>query len=164
MADLADDGAKYTALEVSSHGLVQGRVKALTFSAGVFSNLSRDHLDYHGTMEAYAEAKYTLFSEHECQQAIINADDPVGHEWLNRLSDAIAVSLKADCQFSEAVFAKEVDYSESGIKLSFDGKFGSGVLHVPLIGEFNASNVLLAFACLLSLGIDKAALVELRRN
>ncbi|WP_047048516.1 UDP-N-acetylmuramoyl-L-alanyl-D-glutamate--2,6-diaminopimelate ligase [Vibrio mexicanus] len=160
LADLADEGAKYTALEVSSHGLVQGRVKALTFSAGVFSNLSRDHLDYHGTMEAYAEAKYTLFSEHECQQAIINADDPVGHEWLNRLSDAIAVSLKPDCQFSEAVFAKEVHYSESGIKLSFDGKFGSGVLHVPLIGEFNASNVLLAFACLLSLGVDKVALVE----
>ena len=65
LSSLAEQKAQYTALEVSSHGLTQGRVKALSFAAGVFTNLSRDHLDYHGTMEAYADAKLTLFTEHQ---------------------------------------------------------------------------------------------------
>lgn len=89
LRDLAERGAQYTALETSSHGLVQGRVKKLHFVAGVFSNLSRDHLDYHGTMEAYAAAKFSLFSEHACQNAIINVDDAVGAQWVKQLPQAI---------------------------------------------------------------------------
>lgn len=64
-------------MEVSSHGLVQHRVAALKFAASVFTNLSRDHLDYHGDMEHYEAAKWLLYSEHHCGQAIINADDEV---------------------------------------------------------------------------------------
>ncbi|WP_260259789.1 UDP-N-acetylmuramoyl-L-alanyl-D-glutamate--2,6-diaminopimelate ligase [Vibrio intestinalis] len=159
IAQLAAQGADYTALEVSSHGLVQGRVKALPFVAGVFTNLSRDHLDYHGTMEEYGEAKFSLFSQHQCQQAIINVDDQVGHGWMARLDNAIAVSLKST-EFERAVWASQVEYSESGIDIQFDGSFGSGELRIPLIGEFNASNALLAFATLLALGIDKQQLIE----
>ncbi|MDA0148755.1 UDP-N-acetylmuramoyl-L-alanyl-D-glutamate--2,6-diaminopimelate ligase [Vibrio sp. LaRot3] len=159
IAQLAEQGANYTALEVSSHGLVQGRVKALPFVAGVFTNLSRDHLDYHGTMEEYGEAKFTLFSTHQCDQAIINVDDNVGHAWMARLDNAIAVSLKPTA-FERAVWANQVDYSESGIDIQFDGSFGSGELSIPLIGEFNASNALLAFTTLLALGIDKQQLIE----
>ena len=79
-------------MEVSSHGLVQHRVAALKFAASVFTNLSRDHLDYHGDMANYEAAKWLLFSEHDCGQAIINADDEVGHRWLMRLPDAVAVT------------------------------------------------------------------------
>lgn len=152
-------GAEYTALEVSSHGLVQGRVKALPFSIGVFSNLSRDHLDYHGTMEQYAEAKFMLFGDHHCQHAVINSDDPVGANWLERLDNAVAVSLQPS-QHPRAVWAKSVRYSESGISLEFDGLFGQGEMTAPLIGEFNASNLLLAMTTLLVLGVNKQRLLE----
>ncbi|WP_418113516.1 UDP-N-acetylmuramoyl-L-alanyl-D-glutamate--2,6-diaminopimelate ligase [Vibrio scophthalmi] len=164
IAELAQLGANYTALEVSSHGLVQGRVQALAFAAGVFTNLSRDHLDYHGTMEEYAEAKFTLFSQHQCQHAIVNVDDVVGQQWVKRLDNAIAVSLlppnetiKADVP---AVWATEVAYSEQGIDIAFDGHFGAGQICAPLIGEFNASNVMLAMTTLLALGIDKQSLID----
>ncbi|WP_394127519.1 UDP-N-acetylmuramoyl-L-alanyl-D-glutamate--2,6-diaminopimelate ligase [Vibrio hepatarius] len=156
---LEQQSAQFTALEVSSHGLVQGRVKALDFAVGVFSNLSRDHLDYHGTMEEYAEAKFSLFSEHNCHNAVINIDDQVGACWVERLDNAIAVSLKPTT-IERAVWAKSVAYSESGITLSIDGMFGVGDCVVPLIGEFNASNVLLAMTTLLALGIDKQLLLD----
>ncbi|KOO14672.1 UDP-N-acetylmuramoylalanyl-D-glutamate--2,6-diaminopimelate ligase [Vibrio xuii] len=156
---LEQQSAQFTALEVSSHGLVQGRVKALDFAVGVFSNLSRDHLDYHGTMEEYAEAKFSLFSEHNCHNAVINIDDQVGSRWVERLDNAIAVSLKPTT-IERAVWAKSVAYSESGITLSIDGMFGAGDCVVPLIGEFNASNVLLAMTTLLVLGIDKQLLLD----
>lgn len=159
LSSLEQQGADYTALEVSSHGLVQGRVKALEFEVGAFSNLSRDHLDYHGTMDAYAEAKFSLFSEHKCKQAVINIDDVVGEEWFTRLESAVAVTLKPS-EHPRAMWAKQVSYSESGIHLSFDGYFGEGSLTVPLIGEFNASNLLLAMTTLLCLGIEKQQLID----
>ncbi|NVD07409.1 UDP-N-acetylmuramoyl-L-alanyl-D-glutamate--2,6-diaminopimelate ligase [Vibrio sp. JPW-9-11-11] len=156
---LQQQGAEYTALEVSSHGLVQGRVRALPFSVGVFSNLSRDHLDYHGTMHDYAEAKFMLFGDHHCHHAVINSDDPVGANWLERLDNAVAVSLQPS-QHPRAVWAKRVHYSEAGISVEFDGLFGQGEMTAPLIGEFNASNVLLAMTTLLMLGVDKQRLLE----
>lgn len=156
---LEEQGARYSALEVSSHGLVQGRVKTLPFEVGVFSNLSRDHLDYHGTMEEYAEAKFSLFSQHQCKAAVINVDDEVGACWIQRLDSAIAVSLQPT-DYPNAVWAQSVSYSEAGITLSIDGMFGRGEFTVALIGEFNASNVLVALTALLALGIDKQALFD----
>ncbi len=159
LASLAAQDAKYTALEVSSHGLVQGRVQALSFAAGVFTNLSRDHLDYHGTMEDYASAKFSLFTQHQCEQAIINVDDQVGASWTKELTNAIAVSLTPTSEYENAIWANNIAYAESGITIGFDGKFGSGELYAPLIGEFNAANLLLAFATLLSLGFSKQELL-----
>ncbi|MEN3024262.1 Mur ligase family protein, partial [Pseudomonas aeruginosa] len=94
LAGLVDQGATFCAMEVSSHGLVQHRVAALKFAASVFTNLSRDHLDYHGDMEHYEAAKWLLYSAHHCGQAIINADDEVGRRWLAKLPDAVAVSME----------------------------------------------------------------------
>lgn len=159
LASLEEKGAGYTAMEISSHGLVQGRVRTLPFAASVFTNLSRDHLDYHGTMEEYELAKRSLFTEHECGKAVINVDDVVGAKWAAQLSDAIQVSLHP-LTSENAVFASSVEYSDSGISLSFSGRFGEGELTVPLIGEFNANNVLVALATLLALGVNKQALIE----
>ncbi|MFC1234643.1 UDP-N-acetylmuramoyl-L-alanyl-D-glutamate--2,6-diaminopimelate ligase [Vibrio sp. F74] len=164
LAQLSDLGADYAALEVSSHGLVQGRVKALPFSAGVFTNLSRDHLDYHGTMEAYAEAKLALFTQHHCNKAIINADDEVGAHWLTQLPQSVAVSIENQPPHTLSLWARSVEYSDSGIRLSIDGSWGCGEFTVPLIGEFNASNVLLSLATLLSLGFDKQALLDCAKS
>lgn len=139
--------------------MIQGRVKALSFAAGVFTNLSRDHLDYHGTMEEYANAKLTLFTEHQCGHAVINVDDVVGAAWAKQLNNALAVSLKPTTEFSQSVYANHIAYAESGITIEFDGKFGEGTLHAPLIGEFNAANLMLAFTTLLSLGFSKQDLL-----
>jgi len=160
LSSLAKQQAQYVALEVSSHGLNEGRVKALSFSVGVFSNLSRDHLDYHGSMEEYADAKLKLFTTHHCDHAIINVDDDVGAGWAKQLPNMLAVSLKPkNVDFEQAVYADHVAYAESGITIQFDGKFGKGTLYAPLIGAFNASNLLLAFATLMSLGFDKQDLL-----
>ncbi len=159
VAELSAKGADFTALEVSSHGLVQGRVKTLPFAVGVFSNLSRDHLDYHGTMQEYAKAKRSLFTEHDCKAAVINADDETGKQWLNKLTDAVAVSIEGQPDHCRSLWAKQVNYSDSGISISIDGYWGEGELSVPLIGAFNASNVLLSLATLLTLGFEKSALL-----
>lgn len=159
LSALSQQGADYIALEVSSHGLVQGRVKALNFAAGVFTNLSRDHLDYHGTMEEYARAKLSLFEQHQCQHAVINADDKVGALWLQDLTDAVAVSINSPQTHKKALWADKVEYSDNGIGITLNGSWGQGELYAPLIGAFNASNVMLALATLLSLGFDKTALL-----
>lgn len=163
LSEFAQQGASYTALEVSSHGLVQGRIKALPFSVGVFSNLSRDHLDYHGSMEEYARAKLSLFTEHHCEHAVINVDDEIGLAWSESLPTSLAVSLQPNV-LKHGVWATEVHYSEAGISLTFDGHFGQGHFTVPLIGEFNASNVLLALTTLLALGFDKQQLLNSAPN
>ncbi|NRB65793.1 MAG: UDP-N-acetylmuramoyl-L-alanyl-D-glutamate--2,6-diaminopimelate ligase [Vibrio sp.] len=159
LVDLEKQGAQYTAMEISSHGLVQDRVKALNFAVGVFSNLSRDHLDYHGTMEEYARAKLSLFTQHDCAQAVINLDDPIGESWVKQLDNCTPVSL-SPIQNGNGVFASHVEYSEAGISLKFSGQYGEGCFTVPLIGAFNASNVLVAFTALLSMGIEKQALID----
>lgn len=159
LSQLHKQGADYTALEVSSHGLVQGRVKALKFSAGVFTNLSRDHLDYHGSMEEYARAKFQLFESHNCQHQIINADDTTGLQWLDKLPNAVAVSLSPFDGQHRALWANHVDYSERGIHIDLDGYWGSAQLDTALIGAFNANNVMVALATLLSLGFELEQLV-----
>jgi UDP-N-acetylmuramoyl-L-alanyl-D-glutamate--2,6-diaminopimelate ligase len=160
LSEFVQKNADYTAMEVSSHGLVQGRVRALHFDIGIFSNLSRDHLDYHGDMSTYGEAKKLLFRTHQCQQVIINADDAVGKAWLLEFENAIGVSLKNAIQDRQSIWATAVQYTEGGITLAFDGSWGKGCISVPLIGAFNASNVLLTLASLLALGIDKQHLIE----
>jgi UDP-N-acetylmuramoyl-L-alanyl-D-glutamate--2,6-diaminopimelate ligase len=158
--ELEHKGAEYTALEVSSHGLVQGRVSDLNFEAGVFTNLSRDHLDYHGTMEEYALAKKRLFTAHKCKQAIINYDDTVARHWAEEIPNAISVSIVQQPSHTRSVWAKGVAYSEQGIEIEFTGLWGEGTLRASLIGEFNASNLLVAFTTLLSLGFDVSALLS----
>ncbi|WP_076586330.1 UDP-N-acetylmuramoyl-L-alanyl-D-glutamate--2,6-diaminopimelate ligase [Vibrio ostreicida] len=154
-----NQGARFTAMEISSHGLVQGRVSALPFAIGVFSNLSRDHLDYHGTMADYAQAKLSLFTQHDCAKKVINVDDPIGAEWIRHLDNAIPVTLSS-ADAKTGVYAERVAYSQQGITLDFAGDFGRGRLTLPLIGEFNASNALVALATLLALGMSKQALID----
>lgn len=159
--ELTQQGAQYTALEVSSHGLVQQRVNALEFSVGIFSNLSRDHLDYHGDMESYAQAKLSLFTQHICQHSVLNIDDPVGLSWAKMLPNAIPVSLQHPVDGLQGIYADNVIYSERGITIEINGhRIGSHTLCAPLIGEFNASNLLLAFTGLICLGFSPESLIE----
>ncbi|MDC9593704.1 UDP-N-acetylmuramoyl-L-alanyl-D-glutamate--2,6-diaminopimelate ligase [Xenorhabdus sp. IM139775] len=154
LQQLTRQNATFAAMEVSSHGLVQGRVAALPFQAAVFTNLSRDHLDYHGDMENYQEAKWQLFSSHHVKHKIINADDAVGQQWLSRLPDAIAVSMENNLPENwqgRWLSASEIHYHDKGASIAFTSSWGNGTLNSPLMGAFNVSNLLLTLATLLSL-------------
>ncbi|KDM92745.1 UDP-N-acetylmuramoyl-L-alanyl-D-glutamate--2,6-diaminopimelate ligase [Photobacterium galatheae] len=162
LAELTQQGADFAAMEVSSHGLVQGRVKALHFAASIFTNLSRDHLDYHGDMAAYADAKQSLFTQHHAGVAVINADDAVGRVWLTTLPDAVAVATESQLLAAHPgpkLWLTAVSYTTQGVTASFDSSWGAGELTAPLVGAFNVSNLLLALATLLSLGYPLDALL-----
>ncbi|EPY2900453.1 UDP-N-acetylmuramoyl-L-alanyl-D-glutamate--2,6-diaminopimelate ligase [Cronobacter sakazakii] len=163
LSGLAAQGATVAAMEVSSHGLVQHRVAALKFAATVFTNLSRDHLDYHGDMEHYEAAKWLLFSAHHYGQAVINADDEVGRRWLAKLPDAVAVSMENNINpgcHGRWLRADAVEYHDRGATLRFSSSWGDGEIESRLMGAFNVSNLLLALGTLLALGYPLAALLE----
>ncbi|MCP4325992.1 MAG: UDP-N-acetylmuramoyl-L-alanyl-D-glutamate--2,6-diaminopimelate ligase, partial [Alteromonadales bacterium] len=125
-------GAEYTLMEVSSHGLVQGRVSALPFHSAIFTNLSRDHLDYHGTMQEYAAAKKILFDKFPIKQRIINLDDQIGQNWLEEYSDAISYSAEGRKTSSHRfVTVKEVNYLPQGLNFQFDSSWGKGDISAP---------------------------------
>ncbi len=163
LSDLQEQGAKAVALEVSSHGLVQHRVAAAEFKVGVFTNLSRDHLDYHGDMDAYADAKRLLFTQHKTQSAVINSDDPVGERWLREMPKAIAISTQPQLTSALAshryICAEQVTLSNQGMSVSVVSSWGNGVLNTPLVGAFNVHNLLLALGVILELGYAFSELI-----
>ena len=150
------------AMEVSSHGLVQHRVSALQFAAAVFTNLSRDHLDYHHTMQAYAEAKRLIFKQTTPECCILNADDSTACEWLLQMPQAVVYGI--DQQLPEHpgpfVYATDVKYHPQGITISIHSSWGDGVLSAPLLGKFNVSNLLAALAVMLVLQYDFETLCQ----
>ena len=157
LALMVDAGCRAAATEVSSHALVQKRVAALRFDVGVFTNLTGDHLDYHETMEAYADAKGELFAMlPEDGVAIANADDP----WADRVL-ARCRARRLDCRIGDgradaraAIGASTLD----GMDLTLAGPWGEVATRVPLIGRHNAMNALQAIAAAHAAGLDPHAL------
>ncbi len=155
LRQLRDDGANFAALEVSSHGLDQGRVNGVRFDTVIFTNLSRDHLDYHGDAGRYAARKQRLFTEFDYRNAVLNIDDDYGRQLvaqldLSRAPIAVSVTgadIPAGCRHISARIGAD---NFSGLKLEIDSSWGSGVLTSPLIGEFNATNLCLAAGALLA--------------
>jgi UDP-N-acetylmuramoyl-L-alanyl-D-glutamate--2,6-diaminopimelate ligase len=166
LADFRDQGVRHTVMEVSSHALAQGRVSAVAFDVAVFTNLSRDHLDYHGDLHAYAEAKRRLFRFPGLGAAVVNLDDPVGrsiHAEIQAPVQAMGYSLRDDPAAS--VHARSLDVGGHGIHMEVVTPVGCGVLASPLLGRFNASNLLAALGVLLSLDLPlDAALRALARG
>jgi UDP-N-acetylmuramoyl-L-alanyl-D-glutamate--2,6-diaminopimelate ligase len=160
LAELGALGAQCVAMEVSSHALEQGRVDSVRFRAAAFTNLTRDHLDYHGSMEAYGAAKARLF-ERELEARILNVDDRFGLELARRFARAAgelivttrhtgdlgSLGLRGDAKF---VGAGDVAPSAWGTGLTLESSWGSARLSVPLIGDFNVENVLTVAGVLLS--------------
>jgi UDP-N-acetylmuramoyl-L-alanyl-D-glutamate--2,6-diaminopimelate ligase len=151
LADYLRRGARNVAMEVSSHGLDQGRVAGIKYDVAVFTNLTRDHHDYHGTMESYAEAKYRLFSAHGLKQAVINVDDEWGVKFAKRLRgsglDVITFGTGGRLE------AKDVRMSEAGVRFFVDGEFGRGEVRAAVLGAFNVSNLLAVLGALIAQGI-----------
>jgi len=140
-------------MEVSSHALDQGRVDNISMTGAVFTNLTRDHLDYHGSMEAYGAAKARLFEREELHFSVINFDDPFGRQLFEQLEgkcDRVRYSLhEAQTEF----WLREFRPTDDGFEAEVDGEWGRFVIAVPLMGSFNASNVLAAMATVLTLGV-----------
>lgn len=150
LADLKQAGARAVAMEVSSHGLHQGRVAALAFDVAVFTNLSRDHLDYHGTMEAYAEAKAMLFSLPGLRCRVLNLDDAAGRKLAldKRESRLISYSLEDPEAY---LYCRDVQFDEQGVRARLVTPRGEGSLRSSLLGRFNLSNLLAVVGTLLGM-------------
>ncbi len=148
--------ARAVAMEVSSHALDQGRVAAIHFDVAVLTNISRDHLDYHDSMEEYAVAKQKLFQMPGIRCVVLNLDDPFGLELLDKLPAAVHVigySLEPIEELSERlddwVYAHAVIPGSDGMRIKVRTSRGSGEFHSKLLGRFNASNLLAALSVLL---------------
>lgn len=162
MAALAEGSAQAVAMEVSSHGLDQGRVAGIAVDVAVLTNLSRDHLDYHGSEAAYALAKRRLFTQPGLGAAVLNLDDKFGQDLAAELPAALPVigySLNMDMQAQIArpntrwVTARTLETSMQGMRIDIHSSWGDGELRTRLLGKFNASNLLASLAVLLVRGI-----------
>lgn len=154
--EYAAQGATLACLEASSHGLEQGRLAGTPIEVAIFTNLTRDHLDYHGTFEAYAEAKSRLFNPAyfpDLKYAIVNADDPASQLMLEHLPKDIVVwrySMQSVADFHVLKSA----FTLNGATLEVQTPFGGVTLHSPLLGRFNVANLLAAVAGALALGLS----------
>jgi UDP-N-acetylmuramoyl-L-alanyl-D-glutamate--2,6-diaminopimelate ligase len=159
LAELRGAGAVNVAMEVSSHALDQSRVAAVRFRTAAFTNLTRDHLDYHGTMDSYGAAKARLFSLAGLESRVINVDDafgrqlaidPRGRGRLVITSRGHQTRVRSTDGF---VRAMHVELSARGIELEFDSSWGTGAFTSALLGDFNVDNLLTVTAVLLDWGL-----------
>ncbi len=150
LADLQKAGARAVAMEVSSHGLHQGRVTALAFDVAVFTNLSRDHLDYHGSMAAYGEAKAALFAWPGLRCRVLNLDDPFGRELARAEHDSrlISYSLEDPAAY---LYCRDAQFDEQGVRVKLVTPRGEGNVRSALLGRFNLSNLLAVVGALLGM-------------
>jgi UDP-N-acetylmuramoyl-L-alanyl-D-glutamate--2,6-diaminopimelate ligase len=132
-------------MEVSSHALDQGRVDGIPFSVGVITNLTRDHLDYHGTMEAYGEAKARLFTDFDLQAAVFNINDAFCRDLAKRASLPIVMTYGSGADQVD-IQAIQATANGSTIRVSVNGVVHE--LQTSLLGSFNASNIMAAFAAI----------------
>ncbi len=154
LATFRDEGATHVAMEVSSHALDQGRVNAVAFDLAVFTNLTRDHLDYHGTMHAYGASKERLFAWPGLDAAIINVDDPFGRALAARMRDDVAL-LRYGVERTDADLAAHgIETGASGLRFHMTTPWGEGDVSTRLLGRFNVSNLLAVAACLGRLGFS----------
>lgn len=155
--DVVAQGATALSMEVSSHGLAQGRVNGVAFDSAVFTNLTRDHLDYHGDMESYGAMKSRLFYWQGLQHAVINIDDDYGAQMAAKLSED--VKNKAEIVtygFSDKAIVKIASFKPSldGMSIAFETPWGNGELNTALLGRFNAQNLAACVGVLCAQGYD----------
>ncbi|ANB21464.1 MULTISPECIES: UDP-N-acetylmuramoyl-L-alanyl-D-glutamate--2,6-diaminopimelate ligase [Alteromonas] len=179
LADFVQCEVRHTAFEASSHALVQGRLSQVKTDIAVFTNLTRDHLDYHGTMEEYAKAKRLLLDQPGLEAVVLNVNDSESQNWANYLDTNAAkhkglerredkkpsvIRVWAGFEPTEDIiathkqpqdrhcFATNVSYHSSGIRFDLVSSWGTAPIELALFGSFNVSNALSAISCLLAQG------------
>ncbi len=171
LRDLALQGVEFVAMEVSSHALDQERVNGVAFDVAVLTNLMRDHLDYHGTVEAYAKAKEKLFLRPELKSVVLNKDDNFGRQIEKNLADAkdntgldiisyhVQVHQDSGNQANE-LLAYDAKFTSAGIEAKVIFGDESGVIKAPVLGWFNLSNLLATLAAMLALNVKFSDALE----
>ncbi len=164
--DFLEQGAQYAAMEVSSHSIDQGRSNGIDFAVSIFTNLTRDHLDYHRTMENYGNTKKKLFASPNTKFSVINSDDPFGKKIIDDLHpgrDMVAYGTqKQPLPVNvEMVYADNIHLDLTGMRASIYSPWGNGELYANLLGNFNVSNLLAVFTTLCLLGIDFETVLSL---
>ena len=163
LAKFRDHDASQAAIEISSHALVQNRIDGVHIDTALFTNLSRDHLDYHGDMHAYGEAKASLFLHCNPRHRIINLDSEFGTQLASRCdSDVVTVSTNFDRVANDRpyVFVRSVVAKEDGSEISIRSSWGDGHLSLPLPGAFNVANAVIVLALLLNQGVAMQSACE----
>ncbi len=161
LAQLRDAGAQGVAMEVTSIGLEQGRVNGVKFGAALFTNLSRDHLDYHADMESYAAAKRRLFETPGLQHAVLNLDDVQGvrlarglaGSGVRRAGYSCVAGAAARAGLDDFVEAHAIEVTGEGIAFEAKTSWGDAPVRSPMLGRFNVSNLLGVLATLLVSGV-----------
>src|ERR1700733_6991736 len=159
LAQLRASGVREVAMEVSSQALDQNRVAGVRFQSAAFTNLSRDHLDYHETMANYGAAKTRLFHVPDLQHIVLNGGDAFGGEFAQTYAGRVPVTAlwvgagDSGWLAERELHAAEVTLDARGLSMQLDGSFGTVKLGTRLLGRFNAENALVVIACLLSLDV-----------
>jgi UDP-N-acetylmuramoyl-L-alanyl-D-glutamate--2,6-diaminopimelate ligase len=166
LARLRADGARNVAMEVSSHAIDQSRVAAVRLRTAAFTNLTRDHLDYHGTMESYGATKARLFTADSLQSRVVNVDDAFGRQLAMdaRGRGRLVVTSRGHQtrvrDHDGFVRAMHASLTTRGIELEFDSSWGAGALTCPLVGDFNVDNLLTVTAILLDWEVPLQQVLE----
>jgi UDP-N-acetylmuramoyl-L-alanyl-D-glutamate--2,6-diaminopimelate ligase len=143
-------------MEVSSHALDQGRVAGVDFDVAVFTNLTHEHLDYHGNMQNYGQAKRRLFEAKSLKYAVINIDDEFGRALLVSMPTRVGtVSYGFESKdLLPSLLGSGLKLDQTGLRMRIESDWGKGELHVPILGSFNGSNILAALGALLTSGVS----------
>ncbi len=156
-------GATHLVLEVSSHGLAMRRVDAVDLEVAAFTNLSRDHLDFHETLEEYGDAKARLFTELRPKRAVVYIDDPFGAQIASRATMPV-VRCSQRPETGAEIVATKWSATRDGIDAAVQTPSGSIRLRSPMLGEHNLENLLVALGCVHALGMDTNAAIEAWRS
>ncbi|MBC8288092.1 MAG: UDP-N-acetylmuramoyl-L-alanyl-D-glutamate--2,6-diaminopimelate ligase [Nitrospinae bacterium] len=159
--EMIEDKVENCFLEVSSHALHQSRVHNMCFKVGIFTNLSRDHLDFHGDMESYKNAKKKLFRDNRVQQKIFNIDDSVGREFAEEFKTAsFTTGIDSNADFK----AEDIVLTESGCVFTLKTPFGTSEINSNLLGRHNVHNLLSAAAGAMAQDISLERIQEVFRQ
>jgi UDP-N-acetylmuramoyl-L-alanyl-D-glutamate--2,6-diaminopimelate ligase len=168
LAQLLAQSVDNVAIEVSSHGLAQGRVNGVNFKGAVFNNLSRDHLDYHGSMDAYFQAKLPLVQWPNLQFVVLNLDDAYAERVLEAIAvdvDVVTYSMRGHIANKDSsILVSDVSYTLQGIECQVFWQTKQAQLKLALLGDFNLQNILAVLGVLLAMGKTLTQCVRLLQS
>ncbi len=167
LAQWHEEKVDLVAMEASSHGLEQHRLMAVAVELALFTNLSRDHLDYHGTMQAYADAKAILFRQRGLKTAVLNADDPFSEQLVAQVEASVKLiryslepqGLKKRAGITAEVWVENIAYHSEGVSALLHTPWGHAELNSPLLGQFNLGNLVAVIASLAAMDYPFSDLV-----
>jgi UDP-N-acetylmuramoyl-L-alanyl-D-glutamate--2,6-diaminopimelate ligase len=158
LAKFVENGITHVSLEASSHGLSLGRVNNVEFNGAALTNISRDHLDFHETMEEYSQAKKLLFTHFNVDFSVINISDSYGKKWTQDIkSNLTSYSIESN---TAKLSAGDIKLSPNGINFNLHWNNQNYPVYTPLLGKFNIDNILLVVATLLNQKIDIENIIQ----